>query len=140
MPLSYRLLNDTLYLHSCCRLLSRRPSMWMAMSWLSQTTCLSTTTPSMGEGLADSTLQKVRLLIWRMVGTFYIILFAFLFTLHFHLPFVHTFLFLFCVVNHYLPPKMHTICSGLEIVYNIMHCALIIRIMLVIMDILMIIK
>lgn len=52
------------------RLSYRRLSMWTAMSWLSLTTCLYTTIPSMGEGLADSTLQKVRLLIWRMVGTF----------------------------------------------------------------------
>lgn len=59
------------HLHSCCRLSYRRPSMWTAMSWLFLTTCSYITIPSMGEGLADSTLQKVRLLIWRMVGTFF---------------------------------------------------------------------
>lgn len=63
-------LNFMFQLHSCCRLSYRRPSMWTAMSWLFPTTCSYTTIPSMGEGLADSTLQKVRLLIWRMVGTF----------------------------------------------------------------------
>lgn len=66
----FLLLNYTFHLHSCCRLSYRRPSMWTAMCWLSPTTCSYTTIPSMGEGLADSTLQKVRLLIWRMVGTF----------------------------------------------------------------------
>lgn len=76
LSLCYGLLNDTFYLHSCCRLSYQQPSMWTAMSWLFQTTCSSTTTLSTGEGLADSTLQKVRLLIWRMVGTFYILLFA----------------------------------------------------------------
>lgn len=66
--LTYR--NYMFNLHSSRRLSYRRLSMWTAMSWLSLTTCSYTTIPSMGEGLADSTLQKVRLLIWRMVGTF----------------------------------------------------------------------
>lgn len=65
------LLNHMFDSHSCCRLSYRRPSTWTAMSWLCPTTCLYITIPSMGEGLADSTLQKVRLLIWRMVGTFF---------------------------------------------------------------------
>lgn len=75
------MLNHMFNFHSYCRLSYRRPSMWTAMSWLSLTTCLYTTIPSMGEGLADSTLQKVRLLIWRMVGTFLhlIICYAFFF-------------------------------------------------------------
>lgn len=60
-----------LHSYSCCRLSYRRPSMWTAMSWLFPTTCSYITIPSTGEGLADSTLQKVRLLIWRMVGTFF---------------------------------------------------------------------
>lgn len=67
---SYSVLYDVFPLHSSCRLSYRRPSTWTAMFWLSLTTCSYTTIPSMGEGLADSTLQKVRLLIWRMVGTF----------------------------------------------------------------------
>lgn len=67
----FSLINDTLHSHSRCRLSYRRPSMLTAMSWLFPTTCLYITIPSMGEGLADSTLQKVRLLIWRMVGTFF---------------------------------------------------------------------
>lgn len=67
----FLLLNYTFHLHSCCRLSYQRPSMWTAMSWLFLTTCSYITIPSMGEGLADSTLQKVRLLIWRMVGTFF---------------------------------------------------------------------
>lgn len=67
----FSLINDTLPSHSRCRLSYRRPSMLTAMSWLFPTTCLYITIPSMGEGLADSTLQKVRLLIWRMVGTFF---------------------------------------------------------------------
>ena len=54
-----------------CRSSFARRSTWTAMSWLSRTTCSYTTTPSTGEGLADSTLQKVRLLIWRMVGTLF---------------------------------------------------------------------
>lgn len=68
------LLNHMFDSHSCCRLSYRRPSTWTAMSWLCLTTCSYITIPSMGEGLADSTLQKVRLLIWRMVGTFFCIL------------------------------------------------------------------
>lgn len=70
----FSLINDTLHSHSRCRLSYRRPSTLTAMSWLFPTTCLYITIPSMGEGLADSTLQKVRLLIWRMVGTFFCIL------------------------------------------------------------------
>lgn len=65
------LLNHVFDSHSCCRLSYRRPSTWTAMSWQCPTTCSYITIPSMGEGLADSTLQKVRLLIWRMVGTFF---------------------------------------------------------------------
>lgn len=65
------LLNHVFDSHSCCRLSYRRQSTWTAMSWLCPTTCSYITIPNMGEGLADSTLQKVRLLIWRMVGTFF---------------------------------------------------------------------
>ena len=68
----HSLLNDDWLSHSRCRLLYRQPLMWTAMSWLSPTTCSYTTTPNTAEGLAVSTLQKVRpLLIWIMVGTFF---------------------------------------------------------------------
>lgn len=77
------------------RLLYQQQSMWMATCWLSQTTCLYTTIPNTGGGLAALTPQKVRpLLIWKMVGThlhvlfFYLqcffILFFFLFFFLFH--------------------------------------------------------
>lgn len=102
------LLNHVFDSHSCCRLSYRRPSTWTAMSWLCPTTCSYITIPSMGEGLADSTLQKVRLLIWRMVGTFFcILLFAALLHLHLqpHPSFPNTLPFFF-PRRH--PPKNHT--------------------------------
>lgn len=62
-----------------CRLLYQQQSMWMATCWLSQTTCLYTTIPNTGGGLAALTPQKVRpLLIWKMVGTHLHVLFFYL--------------------------------------------------------------
>lgn len=77
------------------RLLYQQQSMWMAMCWLSQTTCLYTTIPNTGGGLAALTPQKVRpLLIWKMVGTHLHVLLV-LFAMPFFVCFV--FLFFFCL-------------------------------------------
>lgn len=81
------------------RLLYQQQSMWMAMFWLSQTTCLYTTTPNMEGGLAALTPQKVRpLLIWKMVGTH---LHGFLICNAFFAPFfsAHNHIYLFFMVS-----------------------------------------
>lgn len=97
------LLNDMFCFNSSRRLSYRRPSMWTAMSWLSLTTCLYTTIPSMGEGLADSTLQKVRLLIWRMVGTFLHLIIC-------YAPFSHSF---FQTSSHFFSSQItHLVASS----------------------------
>lgn len=108
---------NTFLLHSCCRLSYRRPLMWTATSWLSQTTCSYTTIPSMGEGLADSTLQKVRLLIWRMVGTFLhlIICYATFFPLILLVPSRHPAIFFLVQITHIVA------CSFLENLFFLHH-------------------
>lgn len=71
--------------------------MWMATCWLSQTTCLYTTIPNTGGGLAALTPQKVRpLLIWKMVGT------------HLHVFFFicDAFFFCFCIIL-YVDTRLH---------------------------------
>lgn len=65
-------------LSSLRRSLYRRQLTWTVMCWPFRITCSSTTTPNMAAVLGALTPLKVRpLLIWRMVGTFYMnLLFA----------------------------------------------------------------
>lgn len=84
------------------RLLYQQQSMWMAMFWLSQTTCLYTTTPNMEGELAALTPQKVRpLLIWKMVGTH---LHAFLICNAFFAPFFFPHTTIFTYFSWFLCP------------------------------------
>lgn len=75
-------------LSSLPRSLYRQQLTWTVTCWPFRTTCLSTTIPNMAAGLAVLTPLKVRpLLIWRMVGTFYMtLLFAVLLPLFPVLP------------------------------------------------------
>lgn len=91
-----------------CRLLYQQQSMWMATCWLSQTTCLYTTIPNTGGGLAALTPQKVRpLLIWKMVGTHLHVLFFYLQC--FFLFFYFLFPFLFFLFSPYFMSRHHYI-------------------------------
>lgn len=89
------------------RLLYQQQSMWMATCWLSQTTCLYTTIPNTGGGLAALTPQKVRpLLIWKMVGTHLHVLF-FLFAMLFYFIFYFPFFLFFDFTILYVETPLH---------------------------------